>query len=107
MEKIIEVTKKFRIVIKDNQYIVQQLYKIDPRNSPRFKYKEDGDIRYEWKDDGYYGLNENGLQAAIKSIIFMESKTRGNKQTNLKEYLNELKSITNQVFDTVESKINK
>lgn len=107
MEKIIDVTKKFRIIIKDGQYIVQQLYKIDPSNSPRFKNKTDGTIRYEWKNDSYFGLHDKGLKQAIMNIVFKESKSRGKQQLSLKDYLDELKEITNQVFDIVESKIKR
>lgn len=104
--KIINVTKNFRIVADTREYVVQQLHEIDPRNSPRFNpEKHDASIRYEWKDVGYYGLNESGLQSAIKNIIFKEGSLKGGEKATLREYLNDLREISDIVFTSVKKSI--
>lgn len=109
MSKEIIVTENYQIKIESNQYIVRKLHIVDPRNSPKYnpeKHGENPKVRYEWKDEGYFGLHDKGLHAAIKSIIFKESFLSSKEKFSLREYLNELKCISERVFkEVLENKI--
>lgn len=104
MSKKITVTENYQIKIESNQYIVRKLHTVDPKNSPRYnpeKHGENPAVRYEWKDEGYFGLHNKGLHAAIKSIIFKESFLSDKEKFSLNEYLNELNCIADRVFKEV------
>lgn len=108
MNKEIELTKNFRIVMDENQYRVQRLHKVDPTKAPRYNPEKHGtEIKMKWKDDGYYSLTDNGLRAAIKSVIIGESGVSGKERLSLKEYLQELKEISKVVFENVDIEKNK
>lgn len=109
MGKEITVTDNYQIKIESNQYIVRKLHTVDPRNSPRYnpeKHGENPKVRCEWRDEGYFGLHEKGLHAAIKSIIFKESFLSNKEKFTLREYLAELNCIGERVFkEVLENKI--
>ncbi|MCD9024383.1 hypothetical protein [Cohnella silvisoli] len=68
----VSITPNYRMTADERQYVLKRKHTVDPSRHPFKKPLEDGPIREEWRDVGYYPLNHGGLISAVERAIINE-----------------------------------
>ncbi|MFW5434283.1 hypothetical protein [Paenibacillus apiarius] len=103
----VSITPNYRLTSDGSQFILKERRTVDPTKAPNWAklaaQGADPTPREDWKDVGYYGLNEKGVSSAIMFVI-MRTVVASDAE-NLRDFSRLLRETSESIRGAIEAQI--